>query len=54
MKYEMPSITEKGGLAEITAGCLGSGPPDAAEPQDIEGYPDTSPAFGGNPGPLCE
>lgn len=46
MTYETPRITDMGDLVELTAGCLGSGPPDAVQPQDPEGYPDQSPADG--------
>jgi hypothetical protein len=41
-----------GDLAEVTAGCIGTGSPDAAFPADFDAFPGNSPAFG-NPD-FCE
>jgi hypothetical protein len=43
--YERPTVVDYGDLVTMTAGCIGTGAPDAAFPADAA-FPDNSPAFG--------
>lgn len=46
MEYAPPTVEDLGDLLDVTAGCIGTGGPDAAFGADVNAFPDTSPAFG--------